>query len=68
MEKTDIVDEDDIANDDKPIGGKHNTMMAVSAYKHKNKKKRKSENCRKRNILQRDESIRKEVVREVLLL
>jgi hypothetical protein len=65
MEKTDIVDEDDIDNNDKPIGGKHIKRMAVSNYKPRNIRKRKSENCRRRNILQRDESIRKEVVRKL---
>ena len=55
MEKTDTVVEDvNINNDDKTIGGKHNH------------RKRKKKNCRMRNILQSNELIRKEVVRGTL--
>ena len=62
MEKTANADEDDnIDNDDKTAERKANKRRAVSAYKPWNSRKRK--NCRKRNILQRDESIRKEEVR-----
>ena len=66
MEKRDTIDEnDEDDNDDKTIGGKHSKRMAVSAYKPRNIRKKKGENCRRRNILQRDESIRKEVVRKL---
>ena len=69
MEKTDIGDEDDdIDNDDTPIGGKGNKRSAVSAYKPRNIRKIQGESCRRRNILQRDEVIRKEVVRMIFFI
>ena len=64
MEKMATVDEDDnIDNDEERVGEKGKKRSAVSAYQPRNIRKRKSKSCRRRNILQRDESIRKEVVR-----
>ena len=58
MEKTDTVDEyDNIDNDEERDGGTHNKRSI---------RKKISKNCRIRNILQRDESIRKEEVRGII--
>ena len=67
MEKTATIDEDDnVENDEKTIGGKSNKRIAVLAFKPGKSRSRKTKNCRRRNILQRDESIRKEEVRGII--